>query len=145
MSSIPLQFQCSCVSQINTHHCQRISTSLHSLHPQCPRLTPFPKAKVSITHHFLAKRNDLLSGKIRHCKCILGLWDQESGEGTDRQWSPVTDGKDESYERAAWSKRHLPVVLGISSPYPASAPLHLCTANRCCCSSSVEQRDRNLG
>lgn len=143
-SSIPLQFQCSCVSQINTNHCQSISTLLHSLHPQCPRLTPFPKAKVSISHHILAKRNDLLFRKLRHCKCVLGLRDQDSEEGTDPRWSPVTEGKDESYERAAWPKRHLPVVLGISSPYPASASLLLCTANHCCCSSSLEQRGRNL-
>lgn len=136
-------FHCSWVSQINTHHCQRISTSLHLLHPQCPRPTPFPTVKGSITHHTLAKRNYLLHKKLRRYKCFLWLWDQESWEETDPQWSPVIEEKDEIYERAAWLKRHL-VVLGSRSLYLASVSLYLCTANRRCCFSSLEQRCRNL-
>lgn len=67
-----------------------------------------------------------------------GIW-----ERTDPQWSPVTEEKDEIYERAAWLQRHLLVLLEIRSLYLASIPLHLCTANCCCCSSSLEQRGRN--
>ena len=144
LSAAQSSIQCSCVQNQQTI-LPKISTLLHSLQPQCPRPTPFPKARVSITRHILAKRDDLLSRKLRHCELVLGLRDQKSSEGTDwPRWSPVTEGKDKSCERAAWPKRHLLVLLGISSPYPDSASLHLCTANCCCCSSSLEQSGRNL-
>lgn len=112
-----------------------ISTRLYSLHPQCPRLTPFPKDKVSITHHIHAKRNDLLSRKLRHWICVLGLWEQESGEQTDPWLSPVKKGKSESCERSGWPEAS-PGGAGDQLTTSCSAPLHLC----CCCSNSLEQR-----
>lgn len=135
-------FQCSWVSWINTHQGQRISTSLHMLHPQCPRLTSFPTVKDSISHHILARRNYLLYKKLRHYKCSLWQWDHERGL-TLSEVQLLKREKDEIYERAGWLKAHL-VVLGIRSLYLASIPLFLYTANWCCYSSSLEQRGRNL-
>lgn len=119
-----------------------IYTSLYSPHPQCPRLTPFPKDKVSITHH-IHKRNDLLSKKLRHWKCVLGLWEQESGEQTDPWLSPVQKGKGNSCERSVWPEVSLGGA-GDQLTVSCSAPLHLCTANCCCCSNSLEQRVETL-
>lgn len=136
-------FQCSWVSQINTHHCQSISTSLHTLHPQCPRLTSFPTVKDTITHHILAKRNYLLYKKLRHNKCVLWPWDQESWRRTGPQWTPVSE------EREGWNlwKSCLDEEAspgGAGDEVPPSIPFYLYTADWCCYSSSLKQRGRNL-